>query len=275
MQLQPRYDGPPILVVDGVGDPSVPLLRQRRRFAALLQTLTDEQWATQSRCSEWTVQGVISHLLQTDQFWAISMTAGLRGEPTRFLATFDPVASPAQAVAGMITLTPAEVLARYLANLEAFEAVIASIADDQWDTVMAEAPPGHLSLGATALHALWDSWIHERDVAIPLGLTPVEEADEVEAILRYAVGLSPSFVSSVGTNKSGTLGIVTTEPSLSLVVHAADTVRVSDGTGDGPCLRGRAVDLIEALSYRAKLEHDLGEDDQWMLAGLAAVFDQV
>ena len=26
-----------------------------------------------------------------------------------------------------------------------------------------------------ASHALWDGWVHERDIALPLGLTPPEE----------------------------------------------------------------------------------------------------
>jgi uncharacterized protein (TIGR03083 family) len=50
----------------------VPLLRQRRRLAALLGSLDDQQWATTSRCEQWSVQDVVAHLVSTNQFWAFS-----------------------------------------------------------------------------------------------------------------------------------------------------------------------------------------------------------
>ena len=36
-------------------------------------------------------------------------------------------------------------------------------------------------------HALWDAWIHERDVLLPLGVSPTEEPDEVAALLDWRV----------------------------------------------------------------------------------------
>lgn len=276
VQLTPVYDGPPIIEVDGFDNVSAPLLRQRHRMAAMLESLTNEQWATQSRCDEWTVQGVVTHLISTDGFWALSLSAGLRGEPTKFLAGFDPVASPADSVAQQSALTPAEVLERYLKSSASFEEMIGTISTEQWRNVVAEAPPGHLPLNAVVMHALWDGWIHERDIAIPLGLPLAEEADELEAILRYAAGLSPAFYASTGgVAKTGTLTIESTDPDLSLVVEVGDTVRVSDGTAaTGPRLKGSTVDLIEGLSHRAELRHDLAADDLWLLEGLATVFDQ-
>lgn len=275
MQLRPCYDADPILVIEGVTDPSAALLRQRRRLLATLESLTDEQWAAPSRCDEWTTQGVVTHLISTDQFWAISISSGLRGEPTKFLGSFDPVASPSQMVKDHAALTPAEVLERYRGALESLAAVVESVPTDQWTTAIAEAPPGHLSLAATALHALWDSWIHERDIAIPLGLPVTEDAEEMELILRYAVGLSPSFHASIGADKTGVLAVEATEPDLSLVVRAGGSVRVSDGTdAKAPRLKGRTVDLIEGLSHRAPLVHDLSGDDAWWLQGLAEVFDK-
>ncbi len=273
MQIQPRYNADPVLVIEDAGAPSVVLLRQRRRLLALLASLSDQQWANPSRCEEWTTQGVITHMISTDQFWALSIGAGLRGEPTQFLATFDPVASPAEMVRQRSTLTPAEVLAQYRASVDGFAAVLDTIESEQWATVVAEAPPGHIALNATALHALWDGWIHERDILIPLGLTPTEEADEIALILRYAVGLGPAFTRTLGDDQVGVLGVEATEPDLSLRVEVGPTVRVCTGRADGPALRGRAVALIEALSYRAPLVHELGAADAWLVSGLGQIFD--
>ncbi|MGH9134102.1 MAG: hypothetical protein ACRDZZ_09210, partial [Ilumatobacteraceae bacterium] len=35
----------------------------------------------------------------------------------------------------------------------------------------------------------WDAWIHERDIVLPLGRTPVEEVDEITACLTYGASL--------------------------------------------------------------------------------------
>ncbi len=275
MQISPRYEGAPVLDVEFTGDPVGPLVRQRRRLADVLRPLTDEQWAAPSRCEGWTVQDVVCHLIGTDGFWTLSFAAGLKGEPTRFLAGFDPVATPAQMVGGMRSLTPAEVLAQFVEKATNLEEVLMQVEASQWG-VLAEAPPGHLRLRVAALHALWDGWVHERDILIPLGLAPAEEADELDLVLRYAVGLSPAFVCTTGSHNTAVLSVTATDPAVALLVEVGDRVRVHDGTApDGPRIAGRAVELIEGLSHRGEFAHGLSTDDAWLLDGLRQVFDQV
>jgi uncharacterized protein (TIGR03083 family) len=275
MRLTPRYDGPPVLRFTGpIGDLSVPLLRQRRRLGAVLRTLNDAQWATPSRCAGWSVRDVVAHLVGTDQFWVLSATAGLGGAPTRYLDGFDPVATPAKMVGGMQDVAPAEVLASYQEGVDALAACFTDLDDERWSMV-AEAPPGHVSLDAMARHALWDAWIHERDVVLPLGLAPVEERDEVLACLQYAAGLGPAFLAIGGSERAGTLVFDGIDPDAHIVVHVGETVVVSDGEAPAGAvhLEGWSVELIEALSFRAPLVHDIAAADRWLLGGLAEVFD--
>ena len=68
--------------------------------------------------------------------------------------------------------------------------------------MLAEAPPGHIAIGLVAIHALWDSWVHERDMLIPLGLDPVVDDAEMEACLVYAAALGPAFHASTGSTRS-------------------------------------------------------------------------
>lgn len=108
VQINPRYGDDPVVVI--AGDPAAvgrPAVRQRRRFAEELARLTDDQWAHPSRCEGWSAKDVVVHLDSTNAFWAFSLSAGRTGEPTRFLATFDPVASPAELVAGAGAKAPA------------------------------------------------------------------------------------------------------------------------------------------------------------------------
>ena len=78
MQLTPRYDAS---VIEMDGPPSAigePLIRQRRRFADTLASLTDEQWTHPSRCDGWSSRDVVSHVTSATERWskgAVSMAA--------------------------------------------------------------------------------------------------------------------------------------------------------------------------------------------------------
>jgi uncharacterized protein (TIGR03083 family) len=266
MLLTPRYDEASFLQLDVPrGDPAVPLLRQRRRLASLLAGLDAGQWAAASRCEGWSVQDVIAHLVSTNQFWAFSIRAALGGDPTRFLATFDPVTSPAELVDATRSQKPDDVLDQFVETNESLAAAVADLDDDGWST-LGEAPPGHVPLRAVALHALWDAWIHERDIVLPLGLAPVEEPDEIVGCLSYGASLSPAFVVAGGG----------THPDLRFVVDVGESIRVHDGEAPVEALRltGPAVELLEGLSFRGPLPCPVADEHRWLLRGLAEVFDR-
>jgi uncharacterized protein (TIGR03083 family) len=279
MQLTPHYGPDPLIVL--TGDPASilePLVRQRRRLAAVLAGFDEERWAAPSRCEGWSNRDVVVHLDSTNAFWSFSISQGLAGEPTRFLATFDPVASPAQLVAGS-DLSGAEAGERFAASADALCDLLAGLDEDGWRT-LAEAPPGHLSVAAVAHHALWDSWVHERDVLLPLGEDPAEEADEIAATLRYAAALSPAFALSHGSGEVGTLGVAVTGPEVAFVVEVGDRVTVTDVADAGAAtdaadlvLEGAAIDLAEALSIRRPLDQPIPAASAWLVSGLAEVFD--
>jgi uncharacterized protein (TIGR03083 family) len=277
MQLTPRYDGPPVLqFTEAPGDLAVPLLRQRRRLGAVLDGLDAAQWATPSRCESWSVRDVIAHLVGTDQFWVLSATAALAGEPTRYLNGFDPVVTPAAMVEHTQDQPPAEVLAAYDAGVEAFAAVVTGLDAGQW-SMPAEAPPGHVPLHALARHALWDAWIHERDVVLPLGMSQVEEPDEVRACLEYAAALGPALLAVGGSSRSGTLAVVGADPTARVIVELGEsvTVGVQEVPPGAVVLEGPSVALVEALSFRGPFPCAVPDGDRWLLGGLAAVFDRV
>ena len=278
MKLQQRYDDPGLLRFTGpLADPSIAMLRQRRRFASILTGLDDAQWAAPSRCEGWSVQDVISHLVTVNRFWAIAFASARKGEPTRFLVELDPVATPAELVNGVRDLPWAKVLDGFVESNEEIADSVAGLDDDGW-SMLGEAPPGHIPLRGVAYHALWDAWIHERDVVLPLGLPPVEEPDEIADSLRYVAALSPLFAVTAGAGRAGSVVIDATEPDVHLVVDvAADGVVVHDGEPSTDPLRftGPAVELIEGLSFRSPFSQPVADEHRWLFHGLGKAFDRV
>ena len=275
MRLSPRYEPPPILSIAGAPDDQLaPVVRQRRRMEATLAGLTSEQWCTPTRCDGWTVQDVIAHLVGVNGFWQMSVIAGLSGTPTRILADFDPAATPPLLIEPMRALSAAEVLDQFVSSNDGFLGTLADLEHDGWST-FAESPPGHVPIRLLAAHALWDSWVHERDIVLPLGITPAAEPDEVSSCLRYAAALSPAFAISTGSALTGVFAIEATDPDVCLAVEVGESVDVRDVavSSDAPCLRGPAVQLVEALSIRAPLPASTPPEWQRLLDGLANAFD--
>ena len=273
--MSPCYDGPaPLSVEVPLGDPSIPLLRQRRRLGDVLGGLDAEQWAFPSRCSGWSVHDVAAHLVGVNRFWSLSVRSALAGTPTRYLAAFDPVTTPQAMVEPMRAMSHGAILDDYVASLEELATTLDGVDADSWSQ-LAEAPPGHVTLQTLVLHALWDGWVHERDIAVPLALVPVEDGEEVTACLLYVAILGPTISAAARSSRSGTLVVKAERPTIEFVVAVGDCVvarpRVP-GDGDVPELRGPAVDLVEGLSLRVPLDHGLPPEDRWLVDGLAQVF---
>ncbi len=282
MQIAPRYGDQPVMRTESIiEDPATPLLRQRHRLTTCLAGLDDAQWGAPSRCQGWSVQDVVAHLTTTNQFWALSVTSARGGAPTRFLEGFDPVAVPAQLVDDARSWTSAQTLERFDRSNQVLADALADLDEGGWAR-LAEAPPGHVALRLVALHALWDAWIHERDILLPLGLAPVEEPDEIEGSLAYVAALGPAFLALAGSTRSATLDVQATDPDLRVVVEVGPTVMLHDGSSRPAAahdattviLVGPAVELVEALSFRVPLTAPLDPDDRWVLGDLGRVFDQ-
>jgi uncharacterized protein (TIGR03083 family) len=274
MQASPRYEGPTIISIAGTPeDQLVPLLRQRRRFEATLMSLSDGDWSTASRCAGWSVHDVVAHMTGVNGFWRASVLSGLEGTPTRILATFDPVATPAAMVAPMRDLAHGEVLDQFVASNEALATVFGELDADGWQTT-AETPVGHVPIRLLAHHALWDCWIHERDISLPLGLVPTTEADEVRSCLRYVSVLATALAISSGQTLAHVLSVEATDPVSLFVLDVAESVALRDDAAppQAPCLRGDAVALVEGLSIRLPLPASTPTEWRHLHDGFRAVF---
>ncbi len=274
MKLSPVYGEHPLLHVDSiVTDAATPMLRQRDRLGELLSDLSAAQWACASRCVGWSVQDVVNHLVTVNQFWALSIKFGAAGTPTRYLVDFDPVATPEELVSSVRSLTPAETLHNYLESTAALRTEVEHLSAASWE-LMAEAPPGHLAIRVLALHALWDAWVHERDIALPLGRDVVEVPDEIIGSLAYVAGLGAALRDADAPTRHGTLELRVTDPDACIVVDIGPTILVSSGppSGASVTVTGDAIELLEALSIRTPLAVTIDEQHRWLLGNLDQVF---
>jgi uncharacterized protein (TIGR03083 family) len=272
--LSPRYDNPPIVAPSGAPDDQLaPATRQRRRFEALLGDINEEQWKAASRCDGWTVHDVAAHLVGVNIFWSASLAAGLAGQPTRILGAFDPATTPELMVAPMRALTRDEVLDQLAQTNDAFLRAIGELDEDDWSK-LAEAPPGHLPIRLMVQHALWDCWIHERDIAIPVGVETPVEPDEVWSCLVYAAALNAALALGSGRQITGQFALKSTDPDRwwSLEVIGAVTVRDDCSEPMAPTLGGDCVALIEALSLRAPFPERVPVEWQQIIDGFSDLF---
>jgi len=275
MEVSPRYDGSPIISIAGAPDDQLaPVVRQRRRTQAMIADLSDDEWSSATRCEAWVVQDVVAHMVSVNDFWTTSMRAGLAGTPTRMMTGFDPAATPELFVAPMRALAPREVLDRYVASNDAFVDVVEGLDESGW-AILAESPAGHVPIRLIAHHALWDTWIHERDIALPLGMTTPEEPDEVGSCLRYAAALSPALAIGSGHAIDGVLAVDASNPTVRFVLEVGESVAIRDDVppNDAPCLGGDAVALVEALSVRAPLPASAPSEWRHLVGSLATAFD--
>jgi hypothetical protein len=217
---------------------------------------------------------VVAHLIGTNHFWAASIASGLSGEPTRILASFDPVATPARMVESMRDLSPQATFEQLVDSQRVLLDAVEALDDTGWSAI-AESPVGHVPIRLLVSHALWDSWVHERDVLVPLDIQPDEEPDEVLACLSYVAALAPAFALSAGGRDTGTLVIDVVDPAAHVVVAVDGRVDVHDGPAPeaAAVLSGNAVDIVEMLSIRARFDQPIADEHRWLVGGLAAVFD--
>lgn len=278
--LTPRYDTDPVIVLDGRPDAiGEPAMRQRRRLLDTVCGFTVDELARPSRCAGWSNRDVIAHLAITNEFWSFAIRAGRRGEPSRVLTSFDPVSTPADMVESTRKSGVAEVVDRFAASTTDLTELLASLEGEAW-TKRAEAPPGHLTTSGVVHHALWDSWVHERDMLVPLGASLTEEADEIAAALRYAAALGPAFAATGGSTDTGRFAVTVNNPEVCFEVDIADQIQVrstqpdaleSDRRQPDLALEGEAVGLLEAFSIRTDFP-PVPRNVTWMTTSLARTF---
>lgn len=249
--------GAPLEIPGAPSDVLRPWLNHRARFRGFLAGLDDDAWQGATRCTEWNVLDIVHHLTSVTQFFGATVHKAGKGEATRYLETFDPKTTPL-AITAMMTAGPDESLQAFEDADRSLAAQLESLDDDGW-LQMAEAPPGHMPVRLSISHALFDSWTHERDVMIPMGLEPPAEADEVEVVGRYVLALAGGAAAGVLTGEQGaaTADVIVSDPGMRFGIDATESavrITVGEAPEGAPALRGRAADVLDLLTGREPMK---------------------
>ena len=202
MQLTPRYDGPPPLSIElPLADPSVPLIRQRRRMVDILGDLEAERWTVATRCSGWSIQDVVAHLIGTNRFWSLSIRSGLAGTPTRLLVGFDPVATPPKMVEPMRSLSPDAVLSDFADSVDDLAAALDGVDDvvvtDRRGPARPRGPPAPSPCMPSGMPG------YTNGTSCCPRPAPGQEADEVVASLLLTAVLGPALMAAHRPSRLG------------------------------------------------------------------------
>jgi len=190
---------------------------------------------------------------------------GLRGERTGVFDGFDPRSTPKR-LTDTADRDPATARQRLVAAIEAMLPGLEML-DGEGAMILTESPLGRQPLAVSTQHLLWDTWLHERDLLLPLGHSLPELEDEVRLCavysLRMAGGITQLF------QQEARVPVIlhgAWNGAMLLEVRGGDmSVRQLDAAeaGEiGPHLRGDAVTAIDALCGRGDLEAALQGPDE-------------
>jgi uncharacterized protein (TIGR03083 family) len=221
-------------------------VRHRRRFAASVTSLDEAALRTPSRCSEWTVADVLRHGCDVDR-WLRTIWAG----EVPFSA-FDPRVTPHELVVEGRAVPDVEVRDRYVESAKAMAAEVDGSGPEQWGA------PSLSFLGAVPwwlglLHALFDSWVHERDLLLPLGRDVTVASDELEAVLAYSLAIVGYVSRRLGSDQP--VDAVVCGFRVAADEGPVTVTRSSGSPPPGvPVLTGDPPLVVDGLSGRSSLE---------------------
>ncbi len=152
----------------------------------LFGSLTDEQWATPSLCPGWTVRDIMIHLGAIEHM--------LSGEAPGSMVDSLPFDKVAAWINDVKDLDDGAAFERYRQIIATRRSELADLTQDQL-ALPSATPVGPGTYDRFMAIRVFDFWVHEQDIRVPLGL-PGHEAgpaaemgiDEIHRSLPYIVG---------------------------------------------------------------------------------------
>jgi uncharacterized protein (TIGR03083 family) len=167
---------------------------QRERFVAVLRGFGADDWAAPTRCADWSAHDVVRHLCDANTFLAATSPGDRRLDIT---AGFDPRVTPRQWATVSADESPDATFRRFLTTTERMLGQLRGwLAQDRRFDV--HLPYGLRDWTVLALHAHWDSWLHERDVLLAQGREHPTDDDATFYATAYGVFIAAAVAPIFG-----------------------------------------------------------------------------
>lgn len=155
-------------------------------FRNVINGFGEDDWGIQSLCPDWNIRGVVTHLAGIENL--------LSGWTPKSADEWPPFHKMAEFEADTANLSSDELLAMTLRILESRRQELAALDDDAWNAECM-TPIGPATYGRFMNVRIFDFWVHQRDMTIPLGIDTDDGGihaeialDEVHGSLGYITG---------------------------------------------------------------------------------------
>ena len=261
-----------ISTVDGVSLDAAPLVDvlavHHRRLIDTWEGFSAAQWAHRSRNAEWTVHHTVRHVADGME----RVSAAVNGEPVLRAGEFDPRSTPTAWLANSEGESPR-------ATIDRFTAASTSLRSGVRDRLASGDHGRDRTVYGTAhwtvnvAHLLWDSWVHERDVLLPLDRSaPSSEAEErLVGLYGLLMALVPSMRSE--RSISVTVQLDGVGPRTIEVSCGGGSVRSAEVPAGAASTSGSMAAVVDALAGRGDAVADALPGAPEQLGILAAFFN--
>ncbi len=257
-------DVPPEIAVDPAFAIALePWRSHRSRFETTLRDLAEPDWERPTRCDAWNVRDVIGHLVVVDGFWALTLGQSRAGAaPATMLEGFDPSRSTDDLVAGTRSTPAPELFEQFTSAGTTAAGIFDAFTAEDWHR-RCESPLGHLPATCILGHMLWDSWLHERDIFVPMGADPGRDPAELLAVTWFMVcfaGLQGGLLGDprpVGPGPEAEIDCTLAFddlPGPALRVRIGEGIEITAADRASAVPAGSAVELVEGFAGRAPVD---------------------
>lgn len=218
---------------------------QLDRLGPQLGAFTDEQWRRPSRNRRWTLQQTMQHVAGV----RIENVRRFDGEPATWPKAFDPNTTPQFDIETRAGETPAQTMHGLADSTRRLLAHLADRADLDEKRPMLWGEESDFRL--FYLHVFWDSFIHERDVLLPLGIDPEPTDDQLGFATAYGLLIAGVAVRMAGGELRAEIDIADVGRTDLEVTADHIAVTIGDGhPGPGALRAPGGAALVDALSGR-------------------------
>ena len=155
-------------------------------FSNLISSFEEKDWGVQSLCPDWDIRGVVTHLASVENLllgWFPQSAE--EWPPFEMMDEFKSQAS---------NLSSSELLEKTLNILELRKKELSTLGDSTWNAECM-TPVGPATYGRFMNVRVFDFWVHQRDMTMPLGIDTEDDGlhaeitlDEVHGSLGYIAG---------------------------------------------------------------------------------------